>query len=457
LDLSWLDDAVKDCYDERQGRPCIEPERAVRLMLAGFLHGVVEDRKLMREAQVNLAYRWFAGYDLDEALPDHSSLTRIRQRWGEAKFRTIFERTVQMCADAGLVGGDMVHCDATLVRANVSWGSLVSTYVEQSMQANPDEEAKGPEAGSKGAEIGGASGRPKARGKIKKRSKTDPDASMATSNKKQRLEPSYKQHTAVDDLSGIVVDVEVTTGEVNEGVELMNQLQRVQKTTGKKPKTITCDRSYSSASNYMALERQRIEALIPPQKPSGKTSSFLLCRFSYDPKNQVVRCPAGKILTRSYRSDKGWFYRARRCDCGSCRFRKECVPASCRSRIVMITDGYCALQRARRKKAQGWDDSSICAYKRHRYQVEGVHGEAKTVHGMRRAVRRGTTNVRIQSYLTNAAINLKRLACHAYGRADSTYRQLRLALRRLMIATHGQMVAGRLIYLRRLSIDMRDQ
>src|SRR5690242_9516115 len=75
LDLSWLDDEVKGCYSPCHGRPSIEPERALRLMIAGFLHGVVHDRKLMREAEVNIAYRWFAGYELGDVLPDHSSLT----------------------------------------------------------------------------------------------------------------------------------------------------------------------------------------------------------------------------------------------------------------------------------------------------------------------------------------------------------------------------------------------
>jgi transposase len=85
LDVSWLRGVVAEEYSLTQGRPSIDPEAAVRLMLAGFFHGIVHDRKLLREAQVNLAIRWFAGYRLDEALPDHSSLTRIRQRWGRAR------------------------------------------------------------------------------------------------------------------------------------------------------------------------------------------------------------------------------------------------------------------------------------------------------------------------------------------------------------------------------------
>ena len=95
LSLSWLRDEVKELYCEDNGRPGIDPESAVRLMLAGFLLGIVHDRELMREAQVHLGIRWFAGYRLDEVLPDHSSLTRIRQRWGEEKFREIFEREIR--------------------------------------------------------------------------------------------------------------------------------------------------------------------------------------------------------------------------------------------------------------------------------------------------------------------------------------------------------------------------
>jgi transposase len=84
LDLRWVRDAVKGCYTLNNGRPSVPPECAVRLMLAGFFLGIVHDRKLMREAQVNLAIRWFAGYGLDQSLPEHSSLTRLRQRWGRS-------------------------------------------------------------------------------------------------------------------------------------------------------------------------------------------------------------------------------------------------------------------------------------------------------------------------------------------------------------------------------------
>jgi transposase len=157
LDLAWLRAEVADCYDTRGGRPSIPPESVVRLMLAGFFLGIVHDRALIREAQVNLAIRWFARYRLSDPLPDHSALTRIRQRWGVERFKTIFLRTVQQCVAAGLVSGETVHIDATLIRADVSWESLVVQHADQVVRENagaPDDEVERQLAGALAALAG---------------------------------------------------------------------------------------------------------------------------------------------------------------------------------------------------------------------------------------------------------------------------------------------------------------
>ena len=125
LDLGWLGEGVADCYCADNGRPGIDPEVAVRLMLAGLLLGIAHDRRLMREAQVNIAIRWFIGYGLHERLPDHSSLTRIRQRWGEERFREIFKRTVTACLEAQIATAEVVHIDASLSEA--AWGVPVDS------------------------------------------------------------------------------------------------------------------------------------------------------------------------------------------------------------------------------------------------------------------------------------------------------------------------------------------
>ena len=420
LDLRWLEAEVRDLY-AAEGRPCIAPEQALRLILAGFFDGIVQDRKLLREAQVNLAYRWFAGYELGDALPDHSSLTRIRQRWGAARFKKIFKRSVAQCQQAGLAPGEMLHTDASLIRADVSWESLVEAHVEQVLAENPP-------LAEETTAVAQTAARPEAKapatkgkaGKRKKVSTTDPEASLTTSCKRQRMEPCYKQHTVVDDHAGVIVDLQVTTGEANEGQQLLEQLARVEETLGVRPRTVTADRGYASADNYAALEELGVEAVIPPAPERAPHRGMPLARFSYDARHQLVRCPAGKWLARKGRGKGGWHYRARAADCRGCRLRAQCVPPSAQARSVLIKDGYCALLRARRRKQQGWNAATQEAYRRHRWRAEGAHGEAKSQHGLRRAARRGLDNVAIQAYLTATVMNLKRLAAHA-GRALRTF------------------------------------
>ena len=115
LDLTWLREEVRSLYDESKGRPGIDPESAVRLMLAGLSQSITSDHKLMREAQVNRSIRWFSGYRIHEKLPDHSSLTRIRDCWGAENFKKIFTRSVAACGRAGLIDGTTIHVDATLI------------------------------------------------------------------------------------------------------------------------------------------------------------------------------------------------------------------------------------------------------------------------------------------------------------------------------------------------------
>jgi len=247
---------------------------------------------------------------------------------------------------------------------------------------------------------------------MKRYSTTDADATMTTNNKAWRMEPSYKQHTAVDDQAGIIVDVMLTTGEVSEGQQLTQQLRQVESATGIVIKTVTADAGYAHSANYRELEQRGIHAVIPPQARPDKASRIPARRFKYDAKNQILRCPNGKQLYRKIRSLKptGWQYRARVRDCSHCPLRQHCLSKTAKVRTMVVVDGYEALLRARRRKERGWDERTRQYYNRHRWRVEGVHGEAKTQHGLHRAVRRGLENVTIQVYLTAAVMNLKRLA-----------------------------------------------
>ena len=408
LDLSWVRAEVRSCYAaDGAGRPGIDPEVAIRLMLAGFLLGIVHDRRLMREAQVNIAIRWFAGFGLHEVLPDHSSLTRIRQRWGADLFRQVFTRTVQSCVAAEIAKGEVVHIDATLIRADVAWESLGMQHADallaQGGDDAPDPEAVVAEAAKRRAERDGRQS-----GKHKKICLTDPDATMATNARNRRLEPAYKQHTAVDDVFGVVLDVAVTTGQANEGDQVLPQVDAVAATTGTPVKVITADQGYAYGKVYGGLERRGIDPVIPAKKEPIR-SRVPLRRFRYDAKHDILKCPQGRILRPQRRVPHGRFFYSRSSDCRGCPIRGDCLSAGRVNKAVVISDDHPALLRARRRKER-WSQDDADLYQRHRWRSEGFHGEAKTWHGLARAVRRGLQNMCIQAFLTAAAVNLKRLA-----------------------------------------------
>jgi transposase len=131
LDLSFVREMVEDRY-ATSGRPSVEPEVFFRLQLVMFHEGIRSERELMRIVADRLSLRWYVGYDLFEPLPDHSSLTRIRGRFGLSVFREFFERIVELCVEAGLVWGEELYFDATKVDANASLDSIAPRfYVEE--------------------------------------------------------------------------------------------------------------------------------------------------------------------------------------------------------------------------------------------------------------------------------------------------------------------------------------
>jgi len=418
-DFSWIREAVEGLYCEDNGRPSIDPETALRLMIAGAALGIKEDRALMEEARVNVAIRWFCGYGLYDELPDHSSLTRIRQRWSTEVFQEVFRRAREECKKAGMVDGRTIHIDATLIRANVSWSSMyeVAEPDEERVEEEGSLEVKTESAPASNKPSGGRKKVQKEKKQCrkkqrrKKRSRTDPDATLSTSKHNSPMEPCYKQHMAVDSKAGVIVDVFVTTGEANEGKQLPEQIRRVEEGTGVKIECVTADSGYASSANYAMLEASEIKAVIPPQRPAKTGKVIPATRFKRDPRHNRVHCPGKKILYPSYynKTNNGWCYRSDAKVCAKCRLRGQCVPEGDRVRCIVFVDGHESLVRARRLLLRG-DPVDKKLYNRHRGLVEGVHGEAKTRHGLNRAARRGTPNMAIQSFMTAAVINLKRLA-----------------------------------------------
>src|SRR5215217_3155173 len=145
LDLGFVRDLVGSTYKEC-GRPSVDPRVFFKLQLVMFFEGIRSERELVRVAADRLSVRWYLGYDLDEALPDHSSLTRIRKRYGLAVFRGFFAAIVEQCREAGLIRVKDLYFDATQVKANASLDSIAPRFAVEAHLGElfTDEDADGP-------------------------------------------------------------------------------------------------------------------------------------------------------------------------------------------------------------------------------------------------------------------------------------------------------------------------
>src|SRR6266566_5582650 len=134
LDLSFVREFVHEAYASK-GRSSIDPVVFFKLQLVMFFEGIRSERQLIRQAADRLSVRWYLGYDLDEPLPDHSSLSRIRARYGLDVFRSFFDAIVEQCQQAGLVWGKELYLDSTQVNANADMDSLVTRFAVEAREA----------------------------------------------------------------------------------------------------------------------------------------------------------------------------------------------------------------------------------------------------------------------------------------------------------------------------------
>src|SRR5579872_7198825 len=135
LDLSFVREFVQETYAGK-GRPSIDPVVFFKLQLVMFFEDIRSERLLMRHAADRLSVRWYLGYDLNEPLPDHSSLTRIRERYGIEVFRRFFEAIVEQCQQAGLVWGRELYFDGTKVAANAGKESVKPRFAVEAHLSN---------------------------------------------------------------------------------------------------------------------------------------------------------------------------------------------------------------------------------------------------------------------------------------------------------------------------------
>ncbi len=213
LDLSFVQDMVKDLYCPDNGRPGIEPERVMRMMLIGYFENFLDER-LCREIEMHAGYRWFCRLNFHDPVPDRTSLIKIRARWGLETFDRIFREVIAQCAATGLIKGNIVAIDGTQVKARASINSMepiepavsINEYLSRfdEPKESKDETSEPPPS------EGGKDFRGQKLSNETHRSKTDPDARLYRKAKGQEAHLRYLVHDALDVKSGVILDTEAT-------------------------------------------------------------------------------------------------------------------------------------------------------------------------------------------------------------------------------------------------------
>ena len=410
--LDELRNDLAPFYSE-MGRPSIDPELMIRMLIVGYCFGIRSERRLCDEVHLNLAYRWFCRLGLDGTVPDHSTFSKNRHgRFRDSDLlRRLFEMTVQRCLDEGLVGGEGFAVDASMIKADASRQRCVSGSEWQAPEA-ANHAVREYLAVLDDAAFGAAT--PVVPKFI---SPADP-ASRWTGANGGLAFFAYCTNYLIDLKHAVIVDVEATTAVRQAEVTAQQRMiDRTQERFGLWPARLAADAAYGSAENLAWLVHERgIEPHVPVFDKSQRTDgTFSRDDFAYDHKRDCYICPAGKELRQRqkiYRMPRPFVdkngmtrYRASKLDCESCSLKPQCCPnAPARKILRSIHEGARDVAR---------DIAATDAYvtsRRERKKVEMLFAHLKRILKLDRLRLRGPSGARDEFHLAAAAQNLRKLA-----------------------------------------------
>jgi transposase len=415
VDLSGVRAHLRPFYSEI-GRPSIDPELLIRMLLIGYCFGIRSERRLCEEVHLNLAYRWFCRLGLEGDVPDHSTFSKNRHgRFRDSDLlRELFEATVRRCMTEGLVGGDGFAADASLIKADankqrsaegseeVDWEAMATSRRSVREYLDTLDEA----AWGAASEV-----RPKFI------SKSDP-AAQWTGALKGHAFFAYAANYLIDLDHAIIVDVEASRAIRQAEVGAARaMIDRAQDCFGLYPERLAADAAYGSAEmlNWLVHERG-IEPHIPVFDKSQRTDgTYSRDEFAYDHKRDCYICPGGKELRqrqkiyrvpRPFVDENGMMrYRASKLDCESCSLKPQCCPnAPARKVLRSIHEGARDMAR---------DIAVTEAYvtsRRERKKVEMLFAHLKRILKLDRLRLRGPNGARDEFHLAATAQNLRKLA-----------------------------------------------
>ena len=312
LDLSFVYHETEKLYSRRYGRPPIDPVVLVKHLLVGYLYGIPSERQIEQRIQTDVALRWYLGLDLLDRVPDHSTISQLRRRKPSFRkvFRRLFEEVVEQCIRRGLASGRLVATDSTHVKANASpasehlveaaqkpgayWERL-DAYEEEALE-ELDRRTRAGKTGRKRRQKG-RSRQVKSPLRYDRKwvSRTDPESGRLNRPGKPKG-PHYLSHQTVDCDHGIILDVTVTSGEVNDAVPYLRQIEHIHQEIIP-IRAAVADATYDLPLFHRVLRDHGIRFYVRPMPRSAAALDGVPgSPFLYDEENDFYTCPGGKTL-----------------------------------------------------------------------------------------------------------------------------------------------------------------
>jgi transposase len=402
ISFGFVRERLKASYSDT-GRPSIDPELLLRILLIGYLYGITSERKLVEELRMHLAWRWFTGLGFDQEIPHHSTFSKNRHgRFQESRlFEELFGQIVLQCVEGGLVQGQHLSVDGSFVEANASKQSripreqlaevalvnhTVRQYLVELEQQNPVEEPVH---------------------KQEQVSTTDPDSTYATKGgTPARL--GYYDNYLVDNHSCVIVGVQATAARMSqETVAAQDMLARFAQWQGREPESVAADTTYGNGEFLQWLADRNVTAYMRTRDSALRKNNpgYGPERFTYQPASNTYRCPAGEQLNYVGLNvrNRAHAYIGSAKRCGACSQKTQCTTG--RYKYLAIHMHESVRQRAR-ELAQ---TPEFAQAQRQRKKVEALFAELKNQIGLRRLRLRRLKFVREQFLLAAAAQNIKRL------------------------------------------------
>jgi transposase len=396
------------------GRPSIDPELMIRMLIVGYCFGIRSERRLCEEVHLNLAYRWFCRLGLDGGVPDHSTFSKNRHgRFRESDtFRHVFETVLKRCMSEGLVGGEGFAIDASVVKADAARAAAIPGIDIDSRAWGPERASRAVREYLEGIE---AEGRPEVQ--RKSLSTTDPAAEWTCAPGGPAFF-AYSTNYLVDVRYGIIVDVEATSAHrIKEVDATRTMIDRVERRFDIKPKRLIGDTAYGTAELlHWMVNDKAIEPHVPVWERYQRTDGLISSdAFRWDEECDEYRCPQGHPLRREWRAFNKprthitkadtIIYRSRTSDCRGCPLKSRCCPSTPIRKIVR------SIYEPAREVARALAQTQAYQHSRKdRKKVEMLFAHLKRILNLRRLRLRGPNGAHDEFLLAAIAQNLRRMA-----------------------------------------------